>query len=64
MIERGLYKHFKGDLYFVIGTAVHTETGESMVLYYKVGGPGTIWARPAKMWTEEINGKKRFERVR
>lgn len=61
MIPNGIYKHFKGGGYEVIGNAVHTETGESLVLYRSIDRPSPIWARPGKMWNEKVNGKPRFE---
>jgi hypothetical protein len=29
----GIYKHYKGGFYQVLGIAEHTETGEAMVVY-------------------------------
>ena len=61
---KGIYKHYKGNFYRVIGMAYHTETNETLVLYNEVG-EGKIWARPLNMFIEliELNGKKvpRFE---
>jgi len=59
-IKDGWYKHFKGEYYYVLGTATHTETGEEMVIYYHKGEP-KLWVRPASMWHELVNGKSRFE---
>ncbi len=67
-MEKGIYKHFKGNEYEVLGTAVHSETMEEMVIYKALYGEGGIWVRPLKMWDEIVlhNGKevKRFTRVR
>ena len=54
MIERGIYKHFKGGLYMVIGTAVHSETEELMVVYLPLYGSYQMTVRPLKMFTEEV----------
>ena len=66
-IKLGLYKHFKGNKYGVIGIAKHSETLEEMVVYKALYGDGDIWVRPAKMWNETIqrDGKtfKRFEYI-
>lgn len=69
MIKLGLYKHYKGGLYKVVGTAKHSETMEDMVVYEhadKEKHEFKLWVRPAKMFLEtvEIDGKKvpRFEK--
>lgn len=69
MIELGTYRHYKGKLYEVIGTAKHSETLEEMVVYkalYQNAGDN-LWVRPAKMFSESIlhEGKevKRFTKT-
>ena len=66
MLEAGVYKHYKGNEYRLIGVAKHSETGEELVIYKTLDGE-QIWARPLKMFTEEVEveGKKipRFEYV-
>lgn len=32
-MELGLYKHYKGNMYEVLGVAKHSETLENMVVY-------------------------------
>ena len=68
----GTYRHYKGNHYEVLGTAVHSETYELMVLYRTVEGSaeypaGTHWVRPKKMFFEQviIDGKSipRFLKV-
>lgn len=64
MIQKGIYRHFKGGIYEVVGVAIHTETQDGLVLYKDVNNPhNIIWARPIKMWNEAVNGKKRFELI-
>ncbi|HEY5268268.1 MAG TPA: DUF1653 domain-containing protein [Candidatus Saccharimonadales bacterium] len=64
-IKLGLYKHYKGNVYEVIGMAKHSETLEEMVVYKAKYGEGALWVRPASMFEElvEVDGKtvKRFE---
>jgi len=57
-IKPGKYRHFKGNLYEVIGIASHSETMEPMVVYRAMYGEGGLWVRPAAMWNEivEKNG--------
>ncbi len=63
----GVYRHYKGNPYEVIGLATHSETLEPMVIYKALYGEGAVWVRPLSMFTEWIshNGKlvKRFEYV-
>lgn len=53
-IQPGKYRHFKGNLYEVIGMAHHSETMESMVVYRALYGEGGLWVRPAAMWSEIV----------
>lgn len=68
-MEKGLYKHYKGNIYEVIGVATHSETLEKMVVYratYQKGGEN-LWVRPLAMFAETItqNGQtvKRFSKL-
>lgn len=67
MIEKGKYRHYKGNYYEVIGVAKHSETLEEMVVYRALCGEFGLWARPASMWEEivDVNGEKvmRFTKV-
>lgn len=53
-IKPGIYRHFKGNLYEVIGIARHSETMEEMVVYRALYGEGGLWVRPAAMWEETV----------
>lgn len=63
-LKRGIYRHYKGNLYEVLSTARHSETEEWMVIYRKLYDDGSIWVRPYDMFTGnvEVDGKivKRF----
>ena len=50
----GLYRHYKGGLYEVIGTARHSETREPMTVYRALYGEHGLWVRPAAMFTEQV----------
>ena len=54
-LKPGKYRHFKGNLYEVIGTASHSETMEPMVVYRALYGEGGLWVRPAAMWSETVD---------
>lgn len=70
MINPGIYRHYKGKLYEVIGLVRHSETLEEMILYKALYngkfGKNSLWVRPARMFSEmvEIDGKQvpRFEK--
>ena len=51
-----IYKHFKGNLYKVIGFAKHSETLEDMVIYQPLK-TGDNWVRPLSMWNEVVDDK-------
>ena len=66
-ITLGKYRHFKGNIYDVIGFAKHSETGEKLVIYRSVENPDEVWARPYKMFAETIGSDgqtvKRFTKI-
>ena len=53
-VRTGRWRHFKGNEYRVIGTALHSETMEPMVVYQALYGEGGLWVRPAAMWNETV----------
>lgn len=63
----GRYRHYKGNLYQVIGVARHTETEEELVVYQALYGERGLWVRPRTMFFEHVivEGKSvpRFERL-
>lgn len=63
----GLYRHYKGNEYRVLGLARHSETLEPLVVYQALYGERGTWVRPAVMFVEtvEVGGKRlaRFARV-
>lgn len=68
-MKLGLYKHYKGKNYLVIGVCKHSETLEDLVLYETVyeNDVSKLWVRPITMFLEsvEIEGKKipRFQYI-
>ena len=69
-----VYRHFKGNYYFVENVAYDSETKERMVVYkplYQREDSRCIWVRPEKMFLEKIperpdnitGQKHRFELV-
>lgn len=51
----GIYRHFKGGRYEVIGIASHSENPEEKFVVYKNLSTGLFWVRPAQMFIETIN---------
>ena len=50
----GIYKHFKGGEYEVIGCAKDSETQEDFVVYKHLG-EDDLWIRSKKMFLEEVD---------
>lgn len=50
----GLYEHYKGMPYEVIGTVRHSETLEPLTLYRALYGERGLWVRPAAMFNETV----------
>lgn len=60
-LKFGVYRHYKGEYYLVLGLAHHSETQERLVVYvplYVREGP-RLAVRPLEMFLEdvEIDGK-------
>lgn len=53
-IKKGIYRHYKGNLYEVLMTAKHSETEEWMVVYKALYGEKGIWVRPYDMFVEKV----------
>jgi hypothetical protein len=53
-IALGIYRHYKGSDYEVIGCARHSETEEWMVVYRTLYGDFSLWVRPLAMFTEKV----------
>ena len=51
----GRYRHYKGNLYDVVGTVRHSETLEPMTLYRALYGEHGLWVRPAAMFNEAVD---------
>lgn len=58
----GIYQHFKGNKYLVLGLAKHSETLEELVVYVPLyeNEESNMWVRPLEMFLEdkEVDGKK------
>jgi hypothetical protein len=51
----GLYRHYKGKVYRVVGLARHSETLEPLVVYQALYEDHGLWVRPAGMFSEDVD---------
>ncbi len=70
--KNAVYRHFKGNFYYIVDIATDSETLERVVCYRGVYGSNTLYTRSEKMFLEEVDvgradnvtkSKFRFERV-
>ena len=54
----GIYKHVKGDLYWVENSALNSETKEEFVVYRALYGDCKLWIRPKDMFLSEVDHEK------
>ena len=53
-VSPGRYQHYKGREYTVLGTALHSETQEELVVYRQEYGEYGLWVRPKQMFLEMV----------
>ena len=58
LILGGRYRHFKGMEYVVLNTVIHSETGETMVLYCANYGDRKYYVRPYDMFMSKVDKEK------
>lgn len=54
IIQPGRYRHYKGNLYEVIGVARNSETEEPLVVYRCLSDGNSLWVRPLLMFLETV----------
>jgi hypothetical protein len=61
----GLYQHYKGGFYQLIGVANDSETEEPFAVYRALYGDFGLWLRPLAVFTANLaDGRPRFAFVR
>ncbi len=50
----GIYRHYKGQDYEVVGVAIHSETEEKHVVYRALYGDYRLFVRPKSMFVEWV----------
>ncbi|WP_205340614.1 DUF1653 domain-containing protein [Denitrificimonas caeni] len=57
-LTTGIYQHYKGQQYRVLGIAQHSENEQQLVVYQALYGAFGLWVRPLSMFIEtvEIDG--------
>lgn len=67
MVSSGIYRHYKGQQYEVLGVAKHSETEEEFVVYRALYGERGLWIRPLAMFVERVEKEgvsvPRFSRI-
>lgn len=66
VVDPGVYEHYKGARYRVLGVARHSETGEMLVVYEPLyESEQRLWVRPERMFSEDVVvGGERIPRFR
>lgn len=53
-MQKGIYRHYKGNLYHLMEIATHSETGEQLAIYRALYDDFGVWARPLAMFAETL----------
>ena len=61
MLKKGIYQHYKGQLYQVLHVATHSETQEKFVVYQCLYGDYSMWVRPLSMFIETVKNTEDSE---
>jgi len=54
-----VYRHFKGNYYYIDSIAFDSETQEKMIVYKPLYKDSSCWVRPYNMFFEEIDVNKK-----
>lgn len=54
----GIYKHFKGDYYLVVDTAIGSEDDKEYVIYRALYGDNKLYIREKNMFLSRVDKEK------
>jgi hypothetical protein len=67
LINRGIYKHYKGGHYIILGFGIHEKSLKTCVIYSSIENPTQVWIRTVNDWMTEATvvgqSVKRFELI-
>jgi len=67
--QTGIYQHYKGNKYLVLGLAKHSETTDNLVVYVTMyeNEMASMWVRPLSLFIDQVivDGKSmpRFKKL-
>lgn len=56
--KKGIYRHFKGNLYLVEDVAIHSETMDKYVVYRALYGDNELYIRPYNSFMAKVDKSK------
>lgn len=57
-LKKGVYRHYKGGQYKLIGEAIDSETKQVVVVYQEINKEDKIWVRSKEMFVQEVKTKE------
>lgn len=58
LVKKAIYKHFKGDYYFVEDIATHCDDDSQYVIYRALYGDNSLFIRPLESFLSKVDKEK------